>query len=45
MSYQKLVNSFGYHLQMKTSDGGIWECVLVHETTYSDQVIDWALAN
>lgn len=45
MSYQKLVNSFSLSSSDETSDGGIWECVLVHETTYSDQVIDWALAD
>ena len=45
MSYQKLVNSFNLSSPDETSDSGIWECILVHETTYSDQVIDWALAD
>ena len=46
MSYQKLVNSLNLPSNSEEdSDGGIWECVLVHETSYSDQVIDWALAN
>ena len=46
MSYQKLVNSFNLSSNSgENSDNGIWERVLVHETSYSDQVIDWALAN
>ncbi len=46
MSYQKLVNSLSLSSNSaEESDGGIWERVLVYETSYSDQVIDWALAN
>ena len=46
MSYQKLVNSFNLSSNSgEDSDGGIWERTLVHGTSYSDQAIDWLLAN
>ena len=46
MSYQKLVNSFNLSSNSgEDSDRGIWERTLVHGTSYSDQAIDWSLAN